>query len=194
MKSTILWIPCLILASALTAQTYFPIIKEGIYYSHRTLKANIPDISFDSLLRHNYDLKVSSTGHTGRPHQVDQIQIKSNGHAYTEVNLDKVWVLCYNRTLFIRFENKLIRIDQSGPLCHFATEHLRFSKYSDKNQAPDQYILDFATGAIFEFNVEALKTIFKRDPYLLEKYSREYDPEMKTFVYLLEYNQRNSIP
>jgi hypothetical protein len=58
-----------------------------------------------------------------------------------------------------------------------------------------QYLLDFKTGRVLDYNEESLEVIFMQDPELYDEYMALSNKKRKQlkFMYMRKYNQRNPL-
>jgi len=58
-----------------------------------------------------------------------------------------------------------------------------------------QYLIDFETGKIYEFDVESVKVLIMRDPELYEEFVKLTKKKQKElmFVYIRKFNERNPL-
>lgn len=208
-------IPLLLLLNStailLTAQTPFPPLKDGIYYTHGALQSNIPNVSFDSILQLADRLEIRVDVQEEHPNRIKQLNLKEGKKRPVKVNIGDIWALCYNGALYISFKQELIRVIKFGAICHFTKEggDLRPGKlamdqianpsvvtwppFKRRRYRAQQFILDFQTGDILPFAVETVNPIFERDPPLYKQFQDEPDQEIKLFAYIMAYNRRHPV-
>ncbi len=177
--------------------------KDGIFLNFKQVKTNSPvprqqiltnipewDINF-------YDKLVEQK----------TITFYYNGRKYT-VSTKDIWGYSDNGVLYIRWKDDFAKIANKGALCYFiATQKTRnyYSPYgywyydpymlnSQNDREVRNFILDFNTGKIYQFNVKTLLSLFKKyDPKLYQEYSKLRPRKQRKlmFFYIRKFNQRN---
>ena len=114
------------------------------------------------------------------------------------INVENVWGYCYRDGVHVQVNERFERLMVIGSLCHFlgtSTYYTSdpFTYYGSSRQTvQQQYFIDMETGGIFEFNVENMTGILKRDEILFGQF--EDIPKKKKqetlFLYLRKYNER----
>lgn len=129
------------------------------------------------------------------------------------LNPNKIWGYSRNGFLYVRIGEGYYRITLIGSCSHFVaykTYETRTnpSPYYNSYQYPynnspvvtthtemQQYILDFRTGRIIEYDVEGIEIILMNDPELHDEYMQLSNKKKKQlkFVFIRKYNQRNPL-
>ena len=130
------------------------------------------------------------------------------------INTTKLWGYSRNGFLYIRIGTGFYRITLIGSCCHFMayrTYQVQNSNYpySNSYQYPyssyspstttqsemQQYILDFKTGRVLEYDVEGIEVILMNDPELHDEYMQLSNKKKKQlkFVFIRKYNKRNPL-
>lgn len=134
-----------------------------------------------------------------------------------EVKRDNVWGYSRNGVLYIQLKNDFHRITIVGGICHFVAfiktyEQRYYDPYFYRNSYYDyfrypsrtrtyaktelrQYMLDFKTGKIMDYNFENLGLVLMRDAELHDKYMElsRRKKKQKKFIYIREFNERNPV-
>lgn len=128
----------------------------------------------------------------------------------TELDKDKVWGFSRNGFLYIRIENNYFRITLMGSICHFVAiisyENRTYyepyyynSPYYPQNTTTSteqrQYLLDFSTGRVLNFDEEGVEILLMTDPELYDEFvqlSKKKKKQMK-FMYIRKFNERNPL-
>ncbi len=205
-----------ILAVSLKGQTddkqfveYFPGYRftDGIYFSHLDLLLNkplkpelivSPDLNkgvwFEELEKHKSISYFDEFGNLA------------------EVQIKDLWGYCRNGRPYIYWAGKFNLIPYIGRVSHFVAtirvvydDHYRSPfydpyyyhsprsvRYQDELR---QYLIDFDTGTIFDFDVTSTEYILKRDESLYEDFSklRKRRKNKMMFYYIRQYNERNPL-
>jgi hypothetical protein len=73
----------------------------------------------------------------------------------------------------------------------------RYGRYPNRQESKEmkQFIIDFRTGKIMEYERESLKIIFMQDPELHDEYSslKKKKQRQLKFYYLRKFNERNPL-
>ncbi|MFN8207832.1 MAG: hypothetical protein U0T82_10565 [Bacteroidales bacterium] len=134
-----------------------------------------------------------------------------------EVETKKLWGFSRNGNLYVRVGGEFYRITVVGSICHFvanvSTYNQRYSDpfqydryyypYGAYNYPPSnyeskemrQFILDFSTGNVYDYEVKNMEVILMRDPVLHDEYmalSKKKKKQLK-FMYIRKFNERNPL-
>jgi len=130
-----------------------------------------------------------------------------------------VWGFSRNGVPFIAMDDGYYRITVIGSICHFvATVTTYDTRYNDpyyynpyyynsynryggnypSNRSSSemrQYLLDFETGNMMEYEVSTLEVVLMKDPELHDEYSqlRRKKKRQLKFLYLRKFNERNPL-
>lgn len=129
-----------------------------------------------------------------------------------EIPTDKVWGFSKNGTLYIQQNDELFRIPYVGSISHFIANVVL---YRDRFQDPfmydpymtafpqptyasketRQFLLDFSTGQIIEYNIQNVSAILMRDTELFDEYNvlKKRKKRQLMFLYIRKYNERNPL-
>ena len=134
-----------------------------------------------------------------------------------EIRSDEFWGFSRNGILFVSLDDeKYHRITIVGSICHFVatvttydTRHYdpyyynpndyyyRYGGYPQNTQSSEmrQYIMDFQSGKVYDYDVQGLEVLLMRDPELHDEYSqlKKKKKRQQKFVYLRKFNQRNPL-
>ena len=134
-----------------------------------------------------------------------------------EMKKDNIWGYSRNDVLYVQLKDGFHRITIVGGICHFVafikTYETRYydpyfyrSYYSDYYRYPSrsstysktelrQYMLDFESGKIMEYNYSNVSLALMRDAELHDEYmqlGRKKRKQLK-FMYIRKFNERNPI-
>lgn len=138
-----------------------------------------------------------------------------------ELQASKIWGYARNGMLYIRVGNEFDRITFIGSICHFIANVSTYSnRYNDPNMTDfyynpyyynnyrygypynqvetkdmQQFLLDFETGKVMNFDVKSMEALLTRDPQLYDEYSGLSGKKQKQlkFLYLRKFNERHPL-
>ncbi|NBC82034.1 MAG: hypothetical protein GVY19_01505 [Bacteroidetes bacterium] len=138
----------------------------------------------------------------------DQVGVKR------EVIIDQIWGYSRNGVLYKNMQNEFFRITIVGSISHFIASHTSYQDYYTDpyyhpyygrsvtysvNPGPvkemRQYILDFQTGDILEYNFKNVEALLMKDPALHAEYAglRKKKKKQQKFIYIRKFNERNPL-
>lgn len=133
-----------------------------------------------------------------------------------EVKSDQVWGFSRNGILFVAIDDKYHRITIVGRICHFVATittyntryydpyyynpydyYYRYGGYPRNTQSSEmrQYLLDFQTGKVYDYDVQSLEVLLMQDPELHDEFLqlRKKKKRQQKFIYLRRFNERNPL-
>ena len=136
-----------------------------------------------------------------------------------QLKTEDVWGFSRNGVPYIAMDDSYYRITVIGSICHFvATVTTYDTRYNDpyyynpyyfnaynryggyyptsrSSSEMRQYLLDFETGNLLEYNVNSLQVLLMKDPELHDEYSqlRRKKKRQLKFLYLRKFNERNPL-
>ncbi|KPK86419.1 MAG: hypothetical protein AMS27_05115 [Bacteroides sp. SM23_62_1] len=135
-----------------------------------------------------------------------------------QVRTSDIWGFSRNGVLYIAMDEGFYRITIIGRICHFvATVTTYDSRYYDpyyynpyyynnyyryggypatySSNELRQYLLDFDSGEIMDYNRDNLEILLMKDPELHDEYSqlRRKKKKQLKFLYLRKFNERNPL-
>lgn len=127
-----------------------------------------------------------------------------------KVKTEQIWGYCNRGSVYINLHDDFNRIPVLGSLSHFTatftyTEYqspYQYSSYYDRYYNTQQnktelrqYILDFKTGKIYDFNYKAMEAVLAEDPDIMEEYSKLSKRKKRKlkFLYLRKYNEKHPL-
>jgi hypothetical protein len=178
--------------------------SNGIYLSYYHFKNNNPVIAskiisdysktdrdfFDKVLSKNSFAYMDSTG-------MEQT-FKSND----------IWGYCQNGIVYINHGTDFNRVTIIGSISHFVATTQRQIGVSDPFMyndpfynpqqyayVPQQFVLDYETGKILDFNVANMEALLSRDAELYTQFSalKKKQKRDSIFLYLRKYNEKHPI-
>ena len=140
----------------------------------------------------------------------------------SEVPISMLWGFSRNGVLYIKKSENFHRVTIIGSICHFVATITSYdSRYYDpyygsnpyyynsrysypyynsgprqsRNQEVKQFILDFETGKVLEYDVKAVEILLMKDPELHDEYMalRKKKKKQLKFFYIRKFNERNPI-
>lgn len=190
--------------------------KDGIYTSYEDFINNEPSLPFKA-----FHIKWEDSPYFNKM-KMKSIKRYTEGKL-KKIQMHKIWGFCIGGVPYIqysigtpfalKFGNQahdmngkcaFSRIRILGNICHFNIEdHIprsnsRFnsSLFTDDVQGRNiraQKVLKLNTGNIYPYDEFVLSQLIKDDEQLAEAYSKEENAELKMFMYLQKYNERNPI-
>jgi len=190
--------------------------RDGIFANFQMVKNNRPippaRIVTDADLfdREFYD-KVTST---------KEITIYDENGVRKVIKTDKVWGYGRNGVLYINVGGSFHRISFVGSISHFVASittynpryydpyyynpyyynSYQYNRYMNprSNYASTelkQYVLDFETGKVMEYNTEAVEVLLMKDPELYDEYValRSRKKKQMKFVFIRRYNEKHPL-
>jgi hypothetical protein len=197
---------------------YFPgfKFKDGFYLSFENVKKNNP-VPKSSLIttipNDNPDFYEQVLNHKS-------VFIFDRLGAKQEVQVKNLWGYARNGVLYIHINEGYFRITIIGSICHFVASQTEYDNmhnsyypyyggypyygsmyspyyypHSTTSNEMRQYLLDFTTGRVFDYDVKSLTVLLMEDPVLHDEYvalSNRRQKLMK-FYYIRKFNERNPL-
>ena len=131
-----------------------------------------------------------------------------------ELQTKKIWGYSSNKSIYININSGFYRINIIGSICHFVANHTTYSNnyypysYYDYRYYPygsrssnysttemRQYLLDFKTGNVLDYNVASVEVLLMRDPELHDEYVSLKNKKKKQlkFYYIRRFNEKNPL-
>jgi len=136
------------------------------------------------------------------------------------LSVENIWGFCRNGVVFIKVGEGFSRVTVIGGICHFVANITTYnSRYNDpyyynpyyynpygynrygyppmSNSSTEmkQYLIDFETGKIMEYDEKSLEVLLMKDPELHDEYvslKRKKKKQYK-FLYIRKFNEKNPI-
>jgi len=132
------------------------------------------------------------------------IKLKTASDSIVDWKTNEIWGFCRNGNIYINYQNDFYRIPVLGSLSYFVAKVVvRNSFYDPWNGVPtDQYqtelrqfILDFETGDIYDFELENFLKLLQRDEQLYTEFTKLKKRKQRDqmFIYLRKYNDAHPI-
>ncbi len=186
--------------------------REGVFLNHDQVRNNRPIPKSRILTSIDYD---------DRDFYIKVLENKSllfydNLGMKEEVKSEKVWGFSRNGILFVSIDGNYHRITIIGRICHFVATittydtryydpyyYNPYDYYYDRGGYPNntqssemrQYIMDFESGKVYEYEIQSLEVLLMQDPELYDDFAqlRKKQKRQQKFVYLRRFNQRNPL-
>jgi len=135
-----------------------------------------------------------------------------------EIKTSEIWGFCRNGVIYIAMEDGYYRITVVGKICHFVAtvttydtryndpyyynpyyynSYNRYGNYPSTYSTSEmrQYLLNFETGNLMDYDVGSLAVMLMSDPELHDEYSqlRKKKRRQLKFLYLRKFNERNPL-
>jgi hypothetical protein len=186
--------------------------KEGIFVNFDQVKMNQPIPKSRVLTDVSYD----------DPYFFDRIVEKKKLFYYDnygikqEIPISNIWGYSRNGVLYIEMNEGFYRITIVGSICHFVANlttynsNYQYSPYYNYydyyspysfRQSPRtttemrQYIMDFSTGKVMEYDVSSVEVLLMKDPELYDEFVslRNKKKKQLKFLYIRKFNERNPL-
>ncbi|MEX0987216.1 MAG: hypothetical protein WD052_07040 [Bacteroidales bacterium] len=186
--------------------------REGIYPDFQYVKNNNP-IAKTRLVT-NADL--FSRDFYERVTEENRIVYYDDYGVQQELKTSRIWGYGRNGVLYINLGSKFHRISFVGNISHFVATlttyntgyydpyysqnyyNNRYYRSPTSNYATTevrQYLIDFETGKLMEFDVASVEILLMKDPELYDEYVslRKKKKKQYKFVYIRKFNERNPL-
>ena len=184
------------------------VFKDGVYLSLYQFKNNNPIPTSKVIFKSNKDdrdyLKIVLSN--------SSFQYVDSTGRQQEAKTGEIWGYCSNGTIYINYGISFSRMVIIGSLCHFvatvATKvssdplgygygsgGVGYSPYPRYVYSTQQFILDFESGRIIDFNADNMEVILQRDEalhadFIVLKRKQKRD---SVFLYLRKFNDKHPI-
>ena len=130
-----------------------------------------------------------------------------------ELKTKDIWGYSRNGFIYIKMEDGYFRITLIGAICHFVASQTTYNNaynspyyysYSDiyhtypstyQTTEMRQYLLNFLTGTVLDYDENSLEAILMQDPELHDEYmalSKKKRKQMR-FIYIRKFNERHPL-
>jgi hypothetical protein len=192
--------------------------EEGIFLNFDQVKQNKPISKSQIITTIPYD----DPDFYDRILQEKKIELYDNLGSKQEIVNKNIWGYSRNGVLYVNVNEDFYRITIVGSICHFVASLTTYSNYgspyysgygypyggyydpynpysspysSSGNTELKQYLLDFKTGNILEYDVESIEILLMADPELHDEFAALNGKKQKQmkFLYLRKFNERNPL-
>lgn len=180
-------------------------LYEGVYLSYEDLRYNWP-IPKEKI---NTTIQKDQLDFYSKLIENDLVEYIERDGSVAQIKSNKIWGYCQNNIIFINQDKNFYRIPVFGAISHFigTVEVIGYSPgYDPFMNAPmsstqtrvrelRQYLFDFYTGDIFEFNLETLEELLKRDAEVYNEFMKLSKKKRKEFAtkYIRMYNEKHLV-
>jgi hypothetical protein len=185
--------------------------KEGIYLNFDQVKNNDPLAK--SRIISNLDIEDNQFFENILSNKT--FSYYDNLGMKRDVPVKSIWGYSKNGILYLRMNDTYNRISYVGSICHFTANISVYQPsyydpyyynpnyyYRNWNMASQpttielrQFIMDFSTGKILDYDEDSLELVFMRDPELHDEFAalKKKKKEQMKFFYIRKFNERNPL-
>ncbi len=183
--------------------------KDGIYLNFQQVKLNSPIQKSQIVTNIDYN----SFDFYEKLFESDQISLYNNLGIKKDIKINEIWGFSDKGVLYINLNDEFNRIPVFGSISHFIanktyTEYDPYS-YSPYNRYNSyyyqdsrttktvmmQYILDFESGKLYDFDYKSVELLISKDEELYEEFIKLSKRKRKNlkFLYIRKYNKKHPI-
>jgi len=184
------------------------LFKDGIFLDFNQVKSNNPILKNDIVFVEKY----SEAEFYERILDKKKVEYKDSTGNILSVASNQIWGYSQNGTLYIKKSNEFFRLINIGRYANFVAVkeyvYANPNPYSDMSPDPimmnyffgnsnmskmiTQYVLDFETGNIMEYNTQTMLKILSTDEQLSKEYSdlSNRKKQQLMLLYLRKYNDK----
>lgn len=184
------------------------VFNEGIYITYSDFRMNRP-ISKNVIESKEDKEQLDFIGKTVE--NSEYIFFKFGGHIH-KVKTDSIWGFSQNNTVFINYDKKMFRIPVFGNISQFVASVEVINNYSGTNspyyynygvtvtnmptkgREVHQFLLDFYTGDILDYNLSNISELLKRDDALYKSFMALSKGKRKKQMGMFLRNYNNAHP
>ena len=183
--------------------------RDGVYLSIEQVKKNQPI----SRVRIATTIDVEDMNFYGKLLEGNSISLFDDQGLQRDIAKKDVWGFSQNGVLFINYNGDFSRIPVVGSICHFVADKTVVSspmRFNDPymnpygtyyRQAPvatteqRQYILEFETGQVLDFETNSIQMFLMKDKELLEEFAKLSNKKQRQlkFMYLRKFNEKHPL-
>lgn len=180
-------------------------LYEGLYLGYQDFRYNWPIPKEKIITKINKDQLDFFSKLT----EEEIIEFTDRDGSIAKVKTQNIWGYCQNNIIFINRENNFFRIPVFGAISNFigTVEVVNYSPGYDpfmnaplnssasKSREIRQYLFDFYSGEIVQFNIEKLEEFLKRDELIYKEFSvlsKKKKRELAT-KYIRMYNEKHLV-
>ena len=186
--------------------------REGVFLNYQQVRNNQPLPKSRIITNVDYDDREYYT----KVLEEKKLLFYDNLGMKQEIRTKDVWGFSRNGILYVGIDDKYHRITIVGRICHFVATvttydsryydpyyynpydyYYRYGRYPMNSTTSEmrQYLYDFDTGNVYEYDEEALEMLLMKDPELHDEFaqlSKKKRRQLK-FLYLRKFNERNPL-
>ena len=184
---------------------------DGIFANFQMVKANRP-IPRSRIVT---DIALQDRDFYQKITESKRIVFYDDNGVQQELKSSNIWGYGRNGVLYVNLGNGFHRISFMGSICHFVATITTYNQgyydpyysqgyYNRYYRSPTsnytttelrQYLIDFETGKLYDFEVESIEILLMKDPELYDEYvalRRKKKKQLK-FVYIRKYNEAHPL-
>jgi hypothetical protein len=190
--------------------------KEGVFFNFDQVKTNTPILKSSIITQVAYD----DADFFELVLKEKKIQVFDELGSRQEIETKNIWGFSRNGVLYINLNDGYFRVTIIGNICHFVASQTTYgsgtnpyygygypyyyspyyspyysSRASSSNVEMRQYLLDFKTGNVMEYDEESVELLLMADPELHDEFaglSKKKQKQMK-FLYIRKFNEKNPL-
>ena len=179
--------------------------NDGIFLTFNDFKSN-NSIAFSQIIS---DIQLNNTSSINDILKKKKIIFFDNNGIQQERKTKTIWGYCFNNKIYIHFNNEYNIIPIVGNISHFvANKQVYHNTYVDpfdaqytsgynnyRTSEPQEYILDFNSGAVYEFNIKNFSLLLSKDEKLYTEFAnlKKRQQRQMIYIYLRRFNKDNPI-
>jgi hypothetical protein len=187
--------------------------KEGVFLNFDQVKQNAPILKSRIITNIAYD----DADFFERILKEKKIQLFDNLGVKQEVSTKNIWGFSRNGVLYVSMNGNYFRITIIGNICHFVASQVQnrndymspyyygypyynpYNPYYAPARSQDvelkQYLLDFKTGNLLEYDEESVELLLMADPELHDEFASLNNKKRKQlkFLYIRKFNEKNPL-
>ncbi len=190
--------------------------KDGIYANFHMVRANDPIPA----VRIVTDVDIFDRAFYDKVTAEKQISIYDDNGVKKIMKTSDIWGYGRNGILHINVGSAFHRISYVGSICHFVASVTTYnpnyydpynynpyysnSYYSNRYTMPQsnysstdlrQYLMDFETGEVMEYDTESVEVLLMKDPELADEFQalRNRQKKQMKFVFIRRYNEKHPL-
>lgn len=175
--------------------------KDGLYLDFESFRHNKPILKSDIVSNSDHNeidfiRKIAGT---------KSITYKDSSGIEREISPGKLWGICENNSVYIRYNGDFNKIVVMGNICHFTAMYTTYLSADPGTggvtgtgapvESMQQYVLDMQTGRVLDFILPNMEELYKRDEVLYKEFMALKKGKRKKlmFFYLRKYNEKHPV-
>ena len=181
--------------------------NEGVFVSFEQVKMNKPI----NPARIVFDYDIESFDYIDELVKQDNIYFVDDFGVKQNIETKSIWGFSKRGTLYINYNYEFNRIPVVGSISHFIADMTVIrdrmsdpfsynnyysplnSTYSTKEMR--QYLLDFNSGKIYQYNFQSVEVLFMQDPEIFDEFNllKKKKKKKLLFFYIRKFNEKNPL-
>jgi hypothetical protein len=184
--------------------------SEGVYLNFDMVKNNDPIAKASIIAPFGYD----DRDFFEKVLEKKEVMFYDEFGTKQTIKSNQIWGFSKNGTLYINYNGNFSRIPVVGSITFFVAQlttynsaydpyyydpygYPRYGSYSSAQSSTElrQYILDWESGTVYEFDEKSIEILLIKDPELHDEYMqlRKRKKRQLKFYYLRKFNERNKL-